>query len=106
MKDRSRIDALEVRFAQAWPGSEEPGADAAWKAGVMEAVRGEAARARAAAGPTVERLVRNAFLAAAAAAVLAALAVGSRAAVLDPSLEMAHLVASDPHALFQLVLVL
>jgi hypothetical protein len=106
MKEKSPIEALEARLAEVWRGNEGPELAASWKAGVMAAVRSEAARERAAAGPPVERLVRNAFLAAAVAAAVAVVAVVARAAALDPSLELARLFASDPEGLLQLVLVL
>jgi hypothetical protein len=106
MKHEDPIDALEARLAQALRAGPEPELHAGWKAGVMRAVRAEAARAGAQAGPSVERLVRNGFLAAAAAAALALAAVGARAGALDPTLEVARLLASDPQGLLQLALVM
>jgi hypothetical protein len=106
MKQEDPIDALEARLRRAARAGAEPELGQRWKAGVMDAVRAEAARAAADAGPSAERLVRNAFLAAAAAAALAMAAVGARAAVLDPTLEVARLLASDPQGLLQLALVM
>jgi len=106
MSEESRIDALEERVARAWRTDRGVELDQAWRAGVMDAVRAEAARAGAPAGPSAERLVRNAFLAAAAAALLAAVTVGARAAALDPTLEVARLLAGDPLGLLQLALVM
>ena len=106
MRDKSHIDTLEARLAEVWRADAGPELDRRFTAGVMRAVRAEAAERRTAAGPSVERLVRNAFLAAAAAALLAALTVGTRAAALDPTLEVAHLLAGDPLGLLQLALVM
>jgi hypothetical protein len=106
VKDRSDIHSLEARLARVWRENEGAEIGRPWKAAVMDAVRDEAELARAVAGPPVERLVRNAFLAAAAAALAAIAIFGARAATLDPSFELARLFASDPQGLLQLVLVL
>ena len=106
MSTERRIDALEQRLARAWRADPGPELDAGWRAGVMDAVRAQPAGAGTAPAPGVERLVRNAFLAAAAAALRAVLTVGTRAAALDPTLEVAHLLAGDPMGLLQLALVL
>ncbi len=105
MKERGDLEALEVRLARAWRADDVPGLDPIWKATVMHSVRAASARSRAAAQAALERIVRNAFWAAAAAAILAAVVVGPRASALDPSLELARVLAADPQGLFQLVLV-
>lgn len=110
MKDRDEVRALEARLARAWRADDGPELDARWRRGVLDAVRAEADRSRAAADLAADlvigRLVRNALLVAAAAAVLAIVVFGPRAAALEPSFELARVVANDPASLFQLVLVL
>jgi hypothetical protein len=105
MSGRGDLDALEGRLAQAWREDAVPGVDPRWKAGVMDAVR--AAAARGGAGPSAVRIVRNAFLAAAAAAVLAAVPLAAvRTTTIDPSAGVARLLAGDPQGLLCLVLLL
>jgi hypothetical protein len=106
MRDKSHIDTLEARLAEVWRADAGPELDRRFTAGVMRAVRAEAAERRTAAGPSVERLVRGALLAALAAAAAAMAVVLLRAGSLDPSLELARVMASDPQGLLQLVLVL
>lgn len=106
MRDRREVRALEERLFRAWSSDEGPALDARWREGVLDAVRAEAERARIDDDRRVDRLVRRALLVAAAAAVLAIVVFGPRAAALEPSFELARVVASDPASLLQLVLVL
>jgi hypothetical protein len=105
MKHRDEIEALEARLARALRDDEGPELASRWRTGVMEAVRIEAARAGAR-DRTLERILRNVFVAATAAAAGAVAFLGPRIAALDPTSDLGRLVASDPQGLLQLVLVL
>jgi hypothetical protein len=106
VKDDGGIDALEARLVEAWREGLEGAVSPRWKADVMKAVSAEAARSRRGPEFSIERFVRNACLIASAAAAAAILMLGGRAAALDPTLELARLLVSDPQGLFQLVLVM
>lgn len=103
MNERRDVRDLEARLAEAWRADHGPELGAPWKQGVMDAVRTQAERTRAAA--TV-RTVRRALVASAAAAGLAIVFFGLDVAALDPSLELARVLASDPQALLQWMLVM
>jgi len=106
MKDRERVRALETRLARVWSESEEPHLDSRWSASVMQSIRAAEARRHTVDQIPLERLFRNAFLAAAAVAVATLAIVAVRTSSLDPSLELARLLASDPQGLLQLICVL
>ena len=105
MKERPDLEALEARLARALRESEAPALDARWKAAVMDSVRAAARRPRPSEPPALERLVRNAVLLGAAAVVVAIFVVGAGEVALDPSLELARMLAGDPQGLLQLFLV-
>ena len=115
MTNDKPIDALEERLARAWrAGPAESGPDdSTWNDAVMREVRARAFSAPedrpSATEPSstwspLERLVRNGFLTAAAAALAAAVFVIGRG--LDPRDELARLIARDPGAILDLFLVL
>lgn len=106
MKPHEDIDALEARVLRAWRDADEPDLGRSWKAGVMDAVRAEAGRGNERENLPLERLVRYGFCAAAAVAVLAVgISFAARTTAFDPSLELARLLANDPHGVLQFMLV-
>ena len=97
------VRALEARLLNAWRAEAGRELGEPWKDGVMDAIRAEAELSTDAA---TDRVVRIALIASLAAAALAALFFGFDATALEPSHELARLVASDLQGLLQLVLVL
>jgi hypothetical protein len=104
MRNEDALDELEARLARTLRADDGPALSSRWRAGVMDAVRAEAARADEAS--PVEPFVRRALFIAAAAAIAATLVVVARAGELDPAREVARLLVSDPQGLLQALLVL
>lgn len=106
MSRRSEIRALESRLQRAWLADDGASDAVRWKSDVLAAIRAEAARRPRGPERALERVVRNGFLSAAAAALLAVTFTVTRTDMLDPALAIARLIAGNPGGLIELALVL
>ncbi|MBI4881998.1 MAG: hypothetical protein HY812_20415 [Planctomycetes bacterium] len=104
MNERSQSDDLEARLKEAWRQAPRAAVPAGWQAGVMRAIR-----ARAGAGladPRLHALHRTIFRGVAAAAAMALIAAGfALRGDASAETELLRLLALDPQALLELVLV-
>lgn len=99
MNQLEQDDPLDERLKEAWRTTDAPTLDDDWQRGVLDAVRAtDSLSERESLWP----VVRNAFLAAAAAASITAVFVLPGAT--SPTTEFARLITEDPQALLELVL--
>ncbi len=104
MNEQSPSDDLEARLKEAWRQAPRAPVPAAWQAGVMRTIH---VRARlSAVDPRLRFLHRTIWRGAAAAAAVALFAAGfALRGGTSAETELLRLLALDPQALFELVLV-